>query len=320
MRYQFLAQQPFDDDSSRDDISTIIMSIAHGWNSWYWPDPTDYADTVYFRLLAVHLEVAVKSFTAEVGYGPAGGGVMVFVLASDQEPTPKQYRLAPNEAAILASRPLAILVENRINDGAVLLAMLGSVDIELAARFEGPRPSLIWEHGGGKAEILKLIELHTQRAMNDGLPCRIFAIVDSDASFPGQVNAATRRLIEQCAASCVGVHVLHKRAIENYVSDRVLQNYASQNLDVAPAVATIIGFTSQQRDHFPIKSGLPNTLNQQEKVLYSGLDIEAAASVRLPRLVEYMVGSGQLPSGEDLANRSSSDEVAALAQAIWGYC
>lgn len=130
-------------------------------------------------------------------------------------------RLTLDDALVLAEAPLRIVVENRRNDGAFVRHIVSE---PLRAAFERAlnRGWLRFEHGGGN-DILGYAEALAEHP-NEVL--RSWALLDSDASAkdkPSAEAAARRKALEDVK---VEVHLLERRAIENYLPPRVVFEWA----------------------------------------------------------------------------------------------
>ena len=217
-------------------------------------------------------------------------------------------------------------MENKINDGDFLRAVLRVVDPDLVALIDTADPPLQFQHGGGKAEILKLLRDRITRTAATGIPPRLVILVDSDARFPQHVTAETRQLLNDGARSQVPVMVLEKRSIENYVPDRTLEHYATGSPGVRSSVDFIVGLRADQRDHYPIKSGLlpydaagspvPPRSEQEDK-LYQDVDFPASPAAKLPRLTEFFLRHWKSSvNAADLSARDCLGEFSRIAASL----
>ncbi len=70
----------------------------------------------------------------------------------------------------------------------------------------------------------KLLDALSKEGASRGIRARLMAIIDSDTKFPGHTDAVTQKIVRECDELGITLHVLEKRAIENYASDRVLES------------------------------------------------------------------------------------------------
>jgi hypothetical protein len=147
----------------------------------------------------------------------------------------------------------------------------------------------------------------------------LFVVLDSDARFPGHVTTESGSLMRLCRARGVPIVLLAKRAIENYISDQRLQEYAAAHPDVQPAVDFVLALRTEQRDHFPIKDGIavhngtPVGLSDQEAELYADVVWPAQYKPKLPRIAPYVLAQDPPVTPADLHNRGATHEVSQLA-------
>lgn len=120
-------------------------------------------------------------------------------------------RLPLAEALRYLKRPLRLLVEDAVNDGAFLKAVA----------YEQWRDALeqafdaCWvevEHGGGIPRMLPRVK---EFGASDRL--RLWVLFDSDAREPGCPSEESRHLSEYCDDYHIAYHQLRRRAAENYL-------------------------------------------------------------------------------------------------------
>lgn len=160
-------------------------------------------------------------------------GAQIVVVVKDKDWT--RGLLTPPLAARLLSRPLKLLVENSRNDRAFLLMIA-----EPAARRELRKAIdagwIEFEMGGGLQEILQRIRSFTvgggQRDDQAWIElARLWVMFDRDAD-PGdrsRESKHSRNVLDAAAVLqspwALAVHQLKRRAIENYVPSRTLQDW-----------------------------------------------------------------------------------------------
>lgn len=291
-------------------LARLIYTIEDGWHDWHSPDPEDPALSEYFTRHPTHRELLSKSYLQANAYGTRTCRI-VRIVGESSDTYDDNDTFALRQAVLYLTQVLNLLVENKINDGTFFIRFIESIDPDLTELFRLPNPPIQFEHGGGKAEILKLVKQGLEWSNHISPRPRRVVLVDSDARFPGHVTKETAELIENCGQDSIPLIVLRKRSIENYVPNRVLHEYAAIYPDVAPTVAFLISLTSEQRDHYPIKSGLGNIQNDQEKVLYRAVLFPSGNSApKLPRLIEFFLETSAAPCVEaDLVGRDCHHEL-----------
>ena len=170
-------------------------------------------------------------------------------------------------AAKLALSPLIILVEDREADGVLLeIAIENLASMELSRLFSRGAKAVprAWDiqTAGGIGSIPQRIERILIEAAENSVPVRLVVICDSDARWPGDSShgsvLALRNVVSACAAAGIPLHVLKKRAAENYVPDEVFAGAANgpEGTATATKVNALFRRTRAQRDHFPLKDGM----------------------------------------------------------------
>lgn len=172
--------------------------------------------------------------------------------------------------------PLAIKVENIQTDRLFLLAVAPpewrtQIDLYEACGW------LAFEHGGGSDMQSQIDVIRT----NPEAAFRTFVFIDSDSLRPGTMSAPARALVKKCARAKIPIHVLGRRAIENYIPLQLLSAWAQsprapaeRHPRIMRAVA-LSALTNDQRHHYFMKGGFHGEANRvdlkEQGTLYHGL-------------------------------------------------
>ncbi len=104
--------------------------------------------------------------------------------------------------------------------------LLGSPEL---AEFRKDVPdALKFDGGGGNGELPKVLGKYVEEAQKSGHPVRVVAFTDSDGLTPGECSKNAKLAKDACTKNDVPCQLLKKRAIENYIPDEVLQNWAGK--------------------------------------------------------------------------------------------
>jgi hypothetical protein len=143
------------------------------------------------------------------------------------EPRPESFwgsnppRLTLEDALVLAEVPLRIVVENKRNDGA-FVGQIVSAPRRTAFERALHHGWLRFEHGGGN-DVLGYAEALADQP-NEVL--RSWALLDSDASALNKPSKDASDRRKALRDANVEVHLLERRAIENYLPPSVLFDWA----------------------------------------------------------------------------------------------
>ena len=310
---------------TRDALARIVQAIADGWHEWLGPDPDEAALKPYFEDYRRHHELIQKSYTRASLYPLESQRTIVVAedtAVSDPPPSTLEQETAISvaAAAILLTQPLGVLVENEINDGAFFRRLLAIVDEEIVQLFHEPRKRVQFQNGGGKTVAIDLVRHRAEVATSAGVPLRLLVVADSDSRYPSHDAKDTMDLREACRETGAVLFVLQKRAIENYVTDAVLADYAVDNADLAPSIAFILALPPRARDHYPIKKGVraldgkPDLPDGPEKQLYDGVQFPPDFRPKVPAAAERFVASRLVHAAADLAQRQCLSEVETMAR------
>lgn len=190
-------------------------------------------------------------------------------------------QLTVQSAVRLSARTFDILVENQRNDRAFLLAFAGDSKAVLerleqsnAIRFAG---------SGGIGELKAVIRDQVSRQQERRL--KNFALFDSDGEAPGHVSTAAKAVLDEAAEHEVPSHCLERRAIENYLPLPAVFDFVGgrssrdQRRALQKVAEAFKGLTEEQKNHFPMKVGLPAAPTPRQQLLYQGLGSEQRASL-----------------------------------------
>ncbi len=208
-------------------------------------------------------------------------------------------------ACKLAESPLKILVENRRNDAAFLRACAPP---SLRDRLEKVERDgwLEFEAGGGLSEMIPRVK-DDGKFGNEHRAARLAIIYDSDAKakYDHETDETAHdegrtkwgpsrdaRAMREACARAAGrpfVHRLHRRAIENYIPGRVLQDWAKGDRQRHRRVEAFLRMTEEQRHYFNMKKGLSGDAASGVSPIYAGLSDrdQAALNHGFDSLADY---------------------------------
>jgi hypothetical protein len=213
----------------------------------------------------------------------------------------KRMNIKSAQDAIVADKiahtPLTVLVEDREADGVLLdllVKKLGSEELRSIWSATTAPGAVEIQTSGGIGAIPDRIRRALADAQGQDRPVRLFVMCDSDQRWPGDQGADSARVIEGIRELCrdnqVPLQVLKKRTAENYIPDEVFVAIRDDpanraNIDRFNA---LLRRSVAQRNHFPIKDGLPEA--ERDQAITAGLynasdlaDLSLLESRLLPR-------------------------------------
>jgi hypothetical protein len=248
------------DSSSWRFLDRILQSVEDEWHIWEVPDPEIIEQSEWMQRagrnqgpLRELLELSTRRGAWQGHAGPHS--VILFVDIASHPPCVLDAR----SAALCVREPLVVLMENMESDGLFLDAVLDALGSPalLALRRLQPAP-IRYDSPGGSGELSKRLAHALDDPAWQGIPRRFVVLTDSDACEPGAWSKTAKAIADECRKRGVACHVLEKRAIENYLPQEVLDDWASaptQRTNVA-WVKVLAQLSPEQRDHFPMKKGL----------------------------------------------------------------
>lgn len=304
-------------------LDRILLTVDDGWHEWRIDDPELLEASPW--LLGSNRPLLRKLFeqaTIRSAYSRAGHlHRRTWIVSLADAPN----NLAPSAAARFFGRPLCVCVENRFTDGVFLDAVLDMLaPDELRAFLDGCVVSPIkYDSGGGSGELPKVIEAHVLELAAFRLPPRAVVFADSDARFPGDVSKGAETIAQSCQTHAITGLILSKRAIENYIPDEVLQEWAAEpdNQAARPRVAAVCRLTPEQRDHLAMKKKFPQQFEtEEERGLFASVPPTDAALMRecgfKDDLIDCMKAQKHHLSAEALRRRDRNGELDRLVDMI----
>jgi hypothetical protein len=175
-----------------------------------------------------------------------------------------QVKLPLDKASDLLKRPLRLLLENGRNDWGFLNKVVPSDWRERWDRAIEGR----WieqENGGGITEMRKIIE--HQISLDHARRVLTWVMFDCDGSKPGESSDDSRKARDACEQWCVAHHALVRRAIENYIPEETLREWARRRTradrkEMQQRVEAYVAMREEERHYYNLKAGIHGDLAQ----------------------------------------------------------
>lgn len=194
-------------------------------------------------------------------------------------------RLNIEEAIMFLNQPVNIVLENSLNDSYFLNAIFYYFDKKL----DGDKQRLVefvknnwvqFVNAGGWTNINNYIKgqlksydyLSAINQKENYSYLRCFVMMDSDKEYPSQVMQDKENLKDELEKQNIKVHILKKRAMENYMPDEVMQdipNLRTSFRRFRAWVEVYSSLSSEQKDFLNYKNGFSKKKIEQrvEKVV-----------------------------------------------------
>lgn len=295
--------------SLRLQVITAVLSRGH---VWLGPDPEEEWFQPFLADLGAVAEYFTTAFYKQQAWGAQSSGRLVSISES------QEGCLSMAIAGDLLTRPLEILVENSLGDGELLRTMLICSAPWIEEDFDSGR--VRFAHSGGKADAINQLTVRVKDFERSRVPLHVVVIVDSDSKFLQDPGVDTKKVRDKCEELGVRLHVLHKRKIENYLPDRILDSYANRWTDRHVDVTFVKSLNREQRDFHPMKEAL-NTKGKgawsyQQAVLFAGVGVDELDRRKLPNIADHAIDVGWTCSTQDLLERNANNEIAEIIQMI----
>jgi hypothetical protein len=167
-------------------------------------------------------------------------------------------RLPLSVAFRLLCQPFRFLLENGRNDRSFLLAVASPDQRRVLHDMEG-HGFLEFVGAGGIGELCQILEESVARHPRHR--AKLMIITDSDALHPGDRSPEAQRVAADCEKAMVAVHILRRRAIENYLPMNSLRKWMQERPGIRRALfEAYCHLTPEQRHHFNMKRGFAGDL------------------------------------------------------------
>lgn len=197
------------------------------------------------------------------------------VAAKTSDSSRNQLKLI--DAIRLVDRPKKIWVENDRNDRRFWLSMMPTDQRDMFLDFE-KRGIFEFSSRGGLDELRASLNEQVRRGAASGLDS--WVLFDSDGEVPGQRSTSAAAMVRFCEASGLSYHCLNRRAIENYIPRAALWYWVhsaagERRNQRRKLIKAYQDMSSDQQQHYHMKSGWPQTPSTQSQLLYAGMPPKA---------------------------------------------
>jgi len=307
-------------------LDRILNSVEDGWHFWLIDDPGRLEGSEW--LVGTNRPVLQKLFekaAVQTVYPVAGRLHTATWIVSCKS---ADNTLHPNPAVDFFSQPLMVFVENRYSDCCFLETVLRYLSSSQLENFlsQCQRRPFECDSVGGGGQLPQLINDHAKKMDENGLPPRAVVFIDSDARYPGDTSPTAVKIADACNQNEIPCLVLSKRAIENYIPDEVLLDWARDNDEdeVLHRIEAICRLTPEQRDHLKIKKdkfNLNGLKTEQEQQLFATIPKEDVKILRKPNkigddLIKSLQTHDTNLTAETLRTRAGNDELDQLVSMI----
>jgi hypothetical protein len=236
-------------------IDRILQRIDDGAHEWNIDDPEILESTTWLGQIRTPHRELFEGAAKKSAYPNQGPYKKTVIVSSN----PTATELSPSKAAIFLDQPLLVIMENQFTDGVLLDCALSFLGSTASQNLYNNRPYKLIKYisAGGNGEIPKHVNDQLNEAAQLGIPARFVVFTDSDGKYPGETNREAEIIKKTCIDNGIYHCILKKRAIENYIPDEVFFYWRDkiENKSYFNFINAILNLSSEQRDHFPLKSG-----------------------------------------------------------------
>lgn len=167
------------------------------------------------------------------------------------------------EGYAFLSSPVSIWVENSLNDSFFVRAIIRCLRPDIPLDNWIYWNWLSFENAGGCSNAQHVLEEKLIEKTGKSKMLRCFILLDSDKTWPDEVITKYDQFIEFCNQYGFVCHILHKRAMENYMPEAVFDEFRSNITN--SWINAYLYLSPEQKDYFNIAEGFNGNIS--EKIL-----------------------------------------------------
>lgn len=220
----------------------------------------------YKNLTEIDKKVLETEFDEASMEGIRSGRYIVTNKNKNQSP----FRLNIEEAIMFLTQPIYILIENSLNDSYFLKAIFHHFDEKLdndkQVFTEFVKNNWIeFINAGGwgnikncvRGKLLSYNLLAAENGKDNSSYFRCFVMVDSDKTYPNETIDDKEKLKKELEVLNIKVHILKKRAMENYMPDEVIDKIPMKKgfKQFRSWVETYKELNQEQKDYLNYRDG-----------------------------------------------------------------
>lgn len=157
------------------------------------------------------------------------------------------------EGYVFLSSPVSIWVENSLNDSPFVRTIIRCMRPDIPLNDWIKWNWLTFDNAGGCSNAQNVLEEKLKEKVGKSKMLRCFILLDSDKTWPDEVVTKYDQFLEFCNQNGFVYHVLHKRAMENYMPDAVFDEF--RNNLTNSWIDAYLHLTPEQKDYINIAEG-----------------------------------------------------------------
>jgi hypothetical protein len=165
------------------------------------------------------------------------------------------------EGLIYLSSPIGIWLENSNNDSPFIRSIIRHLRPDIPIDDWITNHWLTFENAGGCSNARNALEEKLKENQGKAKMLRCFILLDGDKEFPDEVIHKYDTFLAFCQQNGFTCHVLHKRAMENYMPDAVFEEFRNNQTD--SWISAYLRLTPEQKDYFNIAEGFNGNIRDK---------------------------------------------------------
>ena len=257
-------------------------SIHHRYYFFINQNPKTLKDIDNYKQLSpIDKEYISKQY--QVAFGSGKNINYTYKISTKNSLKSKEFNL--QQAIRYFTTPVFLIVENSLNDSYFLKEIFRFFDLEYSKQSRLlefiDNDWIQFVNAGGWSNIKNYVEgrkkslekFCSMYGKNEWNFIRCFALMDSDKNYPTQILPEREKLKTELESIGIKVHILKKRAMENYMPDEVIENLPTIDTKYNLFTQWINVYkklSSEQKDFLSYQKGFPKKRiieNNKDKVV-----------------------------------------------------
>ncbi len=166
------------------------------------------------------------------------------------------------EGYVFLSSPISIWVENNLNDSPFVRTIIRCMRPDIPLDDWIYWNWLTFDNAGGCSNAQHVLEEKLKEKVGKSKMLRCFILLDSDKTWPDEVITKYDQFLEFCSQNGFVCHVLHKRAMENYMPDAVFDEFRDNSTN--SWIDAYLHLTPEQKDYINIAEGFNANIHDKD--------------------------------------------------------
>ena len=187
------------------------------------------------------------------------------LIRDDGEKFYSEHIYSVQEGFVFLTTPICVWVENSNNDSPFVLATFRNLRKNIPIDNWFKWNWITFDNLGGCSNAKNALEGKLKEKNEKSKMLKFFVLLDSDKKWSGDIISKYDDLIDFCDQNGFIYHILQKRSMENYMPDKVFDEFTNNNNNTW--INAYLKLTPEQKDFFNIAEGFNGNISKDKRNL-----------------------------------------------------